>query len=96
MANPDSSFASVAGAPEYAFNDFLEVGVEQGLVGLLLFSLIIIVSICKLLRGKNEIGYGLLALSVCAMFSYPFSLLPFRVLGCLFVARAAASSPYTF
>jgi O-antigen ligase len=90
MANPDSSFASVAGAPEYAFNDFLEVGVEQGLVGLLLFSLIIIVSICKLLRGKNEIGYGLLALSVCAMFSYPFSLLPFRVLGCLFVARAAA------
>ncbi len=90
MANPDSSLASVAGAPEYAFNDFLEVGVEQGLVGMLLFSLIIIVSICKLLRGKNEIGYGLLALSVCAMFSYPFSLLPFKILGCLFVSRAAA------
>lgn len=90
MANPDSSFASVAGAPEYAFNDFLEVGVEQGLVGLLLFTSIIVVSVCKLLRGKEEIGYGLIALSVCAMFSYPFSLLPFRVLGCLFVARAAA------
>lgn len=90
MANPDSSFASVAGAPEYAFNDFLEVGVEQGLVGLLLFTSIIVVSVCKLLRGKEEIGYGLIALSVCAMFSYPFSLLPFRVLGCLFVVRAAA------
>lgn len=89
MANPDSSFASVAGAPEYAFNDFLEVGVEQGLVGLLLFTSIIVVSVCKLLRGKEEIGYGLIALSVCAMFSYPFSLLLFRVLGCLFVARAA-------
>lgn len=89
MTNPDSPFASVAGTPEYAFNDFLEVGVEQGLVGMLMFSLIIIVSICKLLRGRNEIGYGLIALSVCAMFSYPFSLLPFRMLGCLFVARAA-------
>lgn len=90
MANPDSSLASVAGAPEYAFNDFLEVGVEQGLVGIFLFASIIIVSVCKLLKGKEEIGYGLIALSVCAMFSYPFCLLPFRILGCLFVARAAA------
>ncbi len=90
MVNPDSSFASVSGAPEYAFNDFLEVGVEQGLVGMLLFTSIIIISVCKLLRGKEEIGYGLIALSVCAMFSYPLSLLPFRILGGLFVARAAA------
>ena len=90
MVNPDSSFASVSGTLEYAFNDFLEVCVEQGLVGMLLFISIIIISVCKLLRRGNEIGYGLIALSVCAMFSYPFSLMPFRILGCLFVARAAA------
>lgn len=88
--NPDSSFALVAGSPEYAFNDFLEVGVEQGVIGMLFFSLIIILSIIRLLKKRDPIGFGLIALSVSAMFSYPFNLLPFRIIGCVFVAYAAA------
>lgn len=89
ISNPESSLVSVAGSPEYAFNDYLEIGVEQGLAGMLFFVSIIAIAIGKLLKKREETGLGLMALAVCAMFSYPFNLLPFRIAGCIFIAYAA-------
>ena len=88
--NPSSNFVDVAGSPEFAFNDILFVGAEQGIIGLGLFIAIIIISVQCLLRYKTELGYGWLALLVVSLFSYPFYLLPYRVFAVVFVAMAAS------
>lgn len=87
--NPDSPFVEVAGSPEYAFNEVLQIGVEQGVIGMLFFIVIATGSMIVLLRKKNELAYGWLALLVFSLFSYPFSLQPFRIMAVLFVACAA-------
>lgn len=87
---PNSPFITVAGTPQYAFNELLYIGTEQGVIGLLLFLGIVAASLYVLFHRKDELAYGWLALLVFALFSYPFALLPFRILGVLFVARAAS------
>lgn len=89
--NPDSPFVDVAGAPEYAFNELLSIGVEQGCTGMLFFGVIAVGSCIILLRKRNEMAYGWIALLVFSMFSYPFSLQPFRILAVVFTAYAANS-----
>lgn len=88
--NPDSPFVEVAGSPEYAFNELLQIGVEQGVIGMLCFAAIAIGSLIVLLRKRCELGYGWLALLVFSFFSYPFSLQPFRIMAVVFVAYAAS------
>ncbi len=88
--NPDSPFVEVAGSPEYAFNELLQIGVEQGVIGMLCFAAIAIGSLIVLLRRRCELGYGWLALLVFSFFSYPFSLQPFRIMAVVFVAYAAS------
>ena len=88
--NPESPFVEVAGSPEYAFNELLQIGVEQGVIGMLCFSAIATGSLIVLLRRRSELGYGWLALLVFSLFSYPFSLQPFRIMAVVFVAYAAS------
>lgn len=78
----------VAGCPEYAFNEYLRTGVEWGIPGLLLF-VCLALSICIILvRHSNPAGYGAIALSVFAFFSYPASQWQFRLWAGLFLAAA--------
>lgn len=87
---PKSPFIEVAGSPEYAFNELLQIGVEQGCLGMLCFVVIAIGALVVLLRCRCELAYGWLALLVFALFSYPFSLQPFRIMAVMFVAYAAS------
>lgn len=89
--NSDSPFVDVAGTPEYAFNELMQIGVEQGVIGMLFFAVIAITTFIILLRKRNELAYAWLALLVFSFFSYPFSLQPLRIMAVLFVACAAAS-----
>ena len=89
--NPDSPFVDVAGTPEYAFNELMQIGVEQGAIGMLFFAIIAIATFIILLRKRNELAYAWLALLVFSFFSYPFSLQPLRIMAVLFVACAAGS-----
>ena len=91
-ANPDSVFLSVASCPEYAFNEYLHIGVELGWIGLLLFLGIVGVAVRFLFKHRNPMAYGLVALLVFAFFSYPFSLLPFQILLVVFLAIAACEA----
>lgn len=85
-----SSITPFSGSPEYAFNELLQIGVEQGCLGLLCFVVIAIGALVVLLRRQCELAYGWLALLVFALFSYPFSLQPFRIMAVMFVAYAAS------
>ena len=70
----------VAGCPEAGFNEFLQTGAETGAGGLVLLLLITGSAIVSQLRRGAPFGYGLLAAAVFACFSYPWGVLPLRLL----------------
>lgn len=77
----------VAGSPEYAFNECLQMGIEGGLFLLILFLSFFILSMVKGMRN-NE--YGVCAVLSCllvfSMFSYPFQELAFGVVAVVCLA----------
>jgi signal peptidase I len=71
---------SVAGNPEYGFNEYLQITVESGIIAFLLFAGIIILALRDRIKNKDwGILGSLTALLVFAGFSYPFSVLPFLI-----------------
>lgn len=81
----------VAGCPEYAFNEFLGIGMEYGVPGLLLSVLLVIASIAALNKARSPFSAGLTAWAVFACASYPLSVPQLRILGAglLLVAMVA-------
>ena len=94
-ANPDSPLAVVAGSPEYAFNALLGIGMEQGSIGMILTLTLSLWSLCTLLRQGDVSAYGWLALLMASMFSYPFTLWPFRLLAVGWTAIAVSGQAGT-
>lgn len=80
-----------ADCPQYAFNEFLQLGVEGGPVVMLLFISLIISAIISSYKRGDVWCYGLLALAVFAIFSYPLHIVQFQVL--LAVLLAACATP---
>lgn len=70
----------VAGCPEYAFNEYLKIGMETGMPGLLLIVSISIVALITLLKTNSIFAYGLTAALIFAFFSYPLSVKQLTVL----------------
>lgn len=73
---------------DYAFNDLLLVGVEQGLVGLSLAIALICTVLCRLWNSNRPLFYASLCLLLISLFSYPFELLPYQIIGVIIVAYA--------
>ena len=70
----------VAGNPEYAFNEYLQICAEQGIIVFLLFLCIVGYSLyIGIKRKKIAATSSLLALLIVAGASYPFSVLPFLI-----------------
>lgn len=70
----------LADAPEYGFNEYLQIGIESGVIALVLFIVLILLTLRNGLKLKNVGAIGsLLALFGFALFSYPFSILPILV-----------------
>ncbi|MDR1408134.1 MAG: O-antigen ligase family protein [Tannerella sp.] len=70
----------VAGNPEYGFNEYLQIAVEQGVVPLALFLGIMGYSLYAGIRRRRIAATAsLLALLIAALASYPFSVLPFPI-----------------
>ena len=81
----------VADAPETAFNEFVQIATETGIIGLLLFLTIIFWAFKTARHPDNKVTAGvtgsLAAFLVFACFSYPFSVLPLLVLFTLLLAQ---------
>lgn len=86
----DSPWVDVAGTPEYAFNGLLGIGVEQGLVGMLLALVLGLWSLFVLLRCGEVSAYGWLVLLVSSLFSYSFALWPFLSMAVTWIALAVS------
>lgn len=82
-SNMDFSSADV---PDGAYNILLKIVVEQGVVGGILAISLTAVALIKLSTNSKPLFYGMVALLVFAMFSYPFDLLPYKVIAVSIVA----------
>ena len=78
--HPDSGNRMRADSPVYAFNEYLQVGAESGLLGLGLFLGVLIAYFCHFRRSANAFQYGMIALLFFALTSYPFRILPILIL----------------
>ncbi len=61
----------VAGCPEYAFNEYLKIGVEYGIPAMMGIIAVLILLIALLLKFRSPFAYGLIAFCVFAFSSYP-------------------------
>ena len=84
--HPSSPSISIADVPEYSFNEYLQTGVETGMVGLALLFSILSLTLYRLLKAKSILAYGLIVIMIFAFFSFPFSQLPFQILLVVFIA----------
>lgn len=83
----------IAGTPEYAFNEFIQVGVELGIIP---FILLIIAFLSTILSGIRERRIGIVSSIVSflifASMSYPFSILPFLIVLVLLMAMSVSKN----
>lgn len=85
-ANPDSAKFASAGVTDYAYNAMVKILVEQGLVGALLWIAITLLAMWRLYKLSVSLFMGMLSLLVFSMFSYPFELLPYRIIAVMVFA----------
>ncbi len=71
---------AVADSPAYAFNEYLQIALEQGWPGILFFLAILFLSFRDFRSKRNEWQYALFTLLLFALTSYPFRILPPLVL----------------
>lgn len=76
----------VAGTPDYAFNEYLHLLVEQGGIGCLLALSVLFFTFRHLPRDNREFLYAAVALLIFALTSYPFHLWPTSILFLLSLA----------
>ncbi|UBD75668.1 O-antigen ligase family protein [Parabacteroides goldsteinii] len=84
----------VAGCPEYGFNEFLQIGLEQGLVGLMVFVLLLSYSLFRRVKNRQAgAAGGILALMVFSLASYPLQLPEFWVVLVVLMGVANSNTP---
>jgi len=100
FANNSSGYSMqlLAGDVFYAFNEYLHIGIELGIIGLLFF-IALCVEVFKIFRKTNKkdlnnlpniLMFGsfasLFSISIAALFSYPFSILSVNFLAIIYLA----------
>ncbi len=82
----------VAGVPEYGFNEYLQMGVEGGLIGLALLTGILLGALIRLFFSDDPEGRAVLgsltAFVFFAFFSYPLGVLPLCIVFVMLLAMA--------
>lgn len=89
--NPNDNHSIKASNNYYAFNEFIRIITEQGIIGLILF-LLIVISVFISKDDKVAIKSGLISLLVFSFFSYPSDILPLKMLYPLFFGILAENS----
>ena len=74
---------------ESAYNCMLQIGVEQGVIGMGLAVMLLALLFLRLNMKGKTLKMGLLCLLIFSMFSYPFDQLPYQIIFVLITAFAA-------
>lgn len=75
---PDGYF-NVTDVVQYAFNDILYIGVEQGIIGMLFALSFILALACEARKADSAVKWVLPVVFITSLFSYTFELLPFQI-----------------
>ena len=75
-----------AGVTDNAYNILVKILVEQGIVGGLVAIILCIVLLKTLYMNSRPLFYGMLSLLIFSMFSYPFDLLPYKIITVVVIA----------
>lgn len=100
--NPNhTTFATLADKNGYAFNDLLQILVENGIIGFVLFILVIYFTFFTAThKNATDISYaskaGIITLLCACIFSYPLQLIPITWLLLFFIALISAQSRQKF
>ena len=86
--HPAFNFQS-ADVTSNAYNIMLQIGVEQGLIGICLAVTLVVMMFIYLNKNGKTLATGLLCLMIFSMFSYPFEQLPYQIIFILMAAYAA-------
>ncbi|MDE6264030.1 MAG: O-antigen ligase family protein [Paramuribaculum sp.] len=93
-SSPESMFANVAGTPEYAFNEFLQIGIAFGIPAMLLFIILLVLAARMAWRGgAYGVAGSIAAFSVVCFSSYPLQFPEFMVAVGIMIAGAFFASP---
>lgn len=74
----------------YAFNDWLQITVELGIVGFLLVGGVVICSLSNLWKTSLPLFLALLVIVVFSFLSYPMELLPYRIVTLIIISFSAS------
>lgn len=77
---------SSAGVTDNAYNILLKTLVEQGVAGAAFAVALCVAAMGSLRRSCRPLFYGMVALLTFSMFSYPFDLLPYKIIAVMTVA----------
>lgn len=77
---------------DYAFNDYLLVGVEQGIVGLAFASALIAIVLYRLWLICRPLFFAVLSLFIFSLFSYPYELLPYQIIMVIIISYASTNA----
>ncbi len=80
---------------EYAFNNWLRITVELGIVGLTIAAAIVIVALRKLWKDSLPLFLVLLVILVFSFLSYPMELLPYKIITIMVISYVASQSVRT-
>lgn len=82
---------SSAGVTDNAYNILLKTLVEQGVAGAVLAVALCVSAMISLYRSCRPLFYGMASLLIFSMFSYPFDLLPYKIIVVMTVAWSESS-----
>ena len=83
----------LAGCPRYAFNEYLQLGVEGGILPMAIFITMSIIVIWHLAKNNSVLVSVSVALYVSALFSYPLQVMPLVLVNTFLLAYSASVSP---
>lgn len=93
--NATQSEIDRADVPFFAFNEYLQMGVESGLFSLALFFAMLFLTLRNTFLRKRHGHFGaLISFSIFAFFSYPLSVLPLAI-ALVFLLAMSNTSPST-
>jgi len=87
-----ASYALDADVIDYAFCDILQLGVEQGWIGLIFCLVAVGVTLWRMRKISVVLLGGAVALVVFSLFSYPFQLFPYQMVMVVLMAKVAEKS----
>lgn len=98
--NPEVKASNYADNVTSAFNEFLEIGSETGVIGITIIFLILFFSLSnKFNHSSSEIIWakaGLISIITFSFFSYPFNILPIKINLIIYLAALAKNSKLSF